>query len=281
MAVPPPDPKFDLRGICAEVNCLHFSCKAQVPCLPLLFSGQGRDQQVHTWNLAEGRNEVIESISLECVGFCKCSLLKTSCCLLALPTGESAKIDVLDLHSKKRVSSVIPNSDSRWGMAMCMKLWEPESGSSPLLLVGYEDGSVVLWNVLEHKFLSRLVCHKEPVMSLDFDSEKARGASGSSEKILSVWSLDEQQNLKAYTTQEIINPGVADVVLRQDRKILATAGWDHRVRIFGWKKMKPLAVLQYHSATVHCVSFSDHANPTDRLVAAGSKDQRISLWSIY
>ncbi|KAM4707128.1 guanine nucleotide-binding protein subunit beta-like protein 1 isoform 2-T2 [Discoglossus pictus] len=281
MAAPPPDPKFDLRGISAEVNCLHFSCLVQTACPPLLFSGQGRDFQICTWNLAEGRNEVIDRILMESVGFCKCSLLKTESCLLGVPSRENSQVDVLDLPSKKIVSSLIPNADSRWGMAMCMKIWQPLSGSSPLLLVGYEDGSVVLWNISEHKFMSRLACHTEPVMGLDFDCENLRGASGSSEKILSVWSLDEQQNLKAYKVQEIINPGISDVILRQDRKILATAGWDHRIRIFGWKKMKPLAVLQYHKATVHCVSFSDHINPTNRLLAAGSKDQRISIWAIY
>lgn len=44
------------------------------------------------------------------------------------------------------------------------------------------------------------MCHKEPVMSLDFDCMNAKGVSGSSEKILSVWILDEQQNLKVRTT---------------------------------------------------------------------------------
>uniref|UniRef100_A0A803JXK0 Guanine nucleotide-binding protein (G protein), beta polypeptide 1-like n=1 Tax=Xenopus tropicalis TaxID=8364 RepID=A0A803JXK0_XENTR len=320
MALPSPDPKFDLRGIDAEVNSLHFSCMVHRPSQPLLFSGssnglvhvwnlntrrsetvlsghqgksiywlhtlfhnrelllsQGRDLQIRTWNLAEGRREEIDSVPVESVGFCKCSLLKTESCLLAMPGKDSSQVQVLDLNSKKIVSSMKLSTDNQWGMAMCMKLWQPISGPSPLLLVGYEDGSVALWNVLEHRLMSRLTCHMEPVMSLDFDCLKARGASGSSERVLNVWSLDEQQNLKAYKTQELVNPGISDVVLRQDRKILATAGWDHRIRVFGWKRMKPLAVLQYHSAIVHCVSFSDHLTPEDRLLAAGSKDHLISL----
>ena len=40
--------------------------------------------------------------------------------------------------------------------------------------------------------------------------------------------------------------------------------------------MKPLAVLAFHSATVHCVAFN-----TTGLLAAGSGDQRISVWSLY
>lgn len=86
---------------------------------------------------------------------------------------------------------------------------------------------------------------------------------------------------KVYKTHKLVNAGISDITIRPDKKILATAGWDHRIRIFGWKKLKPLAVLDYHTATVHCVSFSDHSNPQHRLLAAGSKDQRISVWSIY
>lgn len=82
-------------------------------------------------------------------------------------------------------------------------------GSQPLLLAGYEDGSVVLWNLSTEKALSQLVCHQEPVMSLDFDSEKAKGISGSSEKVLSIWSLNEQQNLQV----RIIGPLVSFIPL--------------------------------------------------------------------
>lgn len=79
----------------------------------------------------------------------------------------------------------------------------------------------------------------------------------------------------------LTNPGVSLLRIRGDGKIIAAAGWDGNVRIFGWKKMKPLAVLQNHKDLVHSVAFSDHPEPSNRLMAAGSKDQRISLWSIY
>lgn len=79
----------------------------------------------------------------------------------------------------------------------------------------------------------------------------------------------------------LVNPGVSQLRLRGDRKLLASAGWDHRVRIFGWKKLQPLAVLKYHTDLVQSVAFSDHQDPRQRLLAAGSRDQRISLWSIF
>ncbi|XP_074062594.1 guanine nucleotide-binding protein subunit beta-like protein 1 isoform X2 [Macrotis lagotis] len=293
MPLPPPPPQFVLRGTQSAVNSLHFSCQTEAPSLPLLFSGslnglvhvwnlqtrrvditldghagqsvywvktledqhlllsQGRDLKLCLWDLAEGRNAPVDSLSLDSVGFCKGSILTEGtqrCWLLAVP-----------------------------GKGMD----EPASSSRPLLLAGYEDGSVVLWNIAERRILSRLSCHKEPVMSLDFDSRKAKGVSGSSEKVLCVWSLDEQQNLKVCRTQEFTNPGIADIAIRPDGKILATAGWDHRIRLFGWKQLKPLAVLDYHSAAVHCVAFSDPGRANEQLLAGGSKDQRISIWSVY
>ncbi|KAM8797903.1 guanine nucleotide-binding protein subunit beta-like protein 1 [Eudromia elegans] len=243
----------------------------------------GRDQRICLWDLAEGRTSVTDSVFTENVGFCRCSLLKVAQgrWLLAMAAKSLEEVQVLELPSKTSVCTLKPEVGAKLGMPMCLKLWQLDSASQPWLLAGYEDGSVILWNLSMGKAASQLVCHQEPVMSLDFDSEKAKGISGSSEKVLSIWSLNEQQNLQFHKTHELINAGISDITIRSDRKILATAGWDHRIRIFGWKKMKPLAVLDYHTSTVHCVSFSDHRNLSERLLAAGSKDHRISVWSIY
>ncbi|KAG7253225.1 hypothetical protein CRUP_014310 [Coryphaenoides rupestris] len=92
-------------------------------------------------------------------------------------------------------------------------------------------------------------------------------------------SLDTAYELKDPVT--LVNPGLAQLCIRGDGKLLASAGWDHRVRVFGWKKLRPLAALQHHTDMVLGVAFSDHRDPGQRLLAAGSKDKRISLWSIY
>ncbi|KAK1156590.1 guanine nucleotide-binding protein subunit beta-like protein 1 isoform X1 [Acipenser oxyrinchus oxyrinchus] len=242
---------------------------------------QGHDLRVCMWDLAEGRSVVTDSILTESVGFCQCSLLdrEGGHWLLAVPGADMAAVRVLDLPSKTPVCTLKP--DANLGMPMCLKLWQPDSGSSPLLWAGYEDGSVSLWNLSERSLLSRLACHAEPIMSLDFDPGKLRGVSGSSEKAINSWTLDGQQSLKLQDSVELVNPGISHLCIREDRRILATAGWNHRIRLLGWKKLKPLAVLQYHTDVVQFVAFSDHDVPNKRLMAAGSKDQRISFWSVY
>ncbi|XP_032085999.1 guanine nucleotide-binding protein subunit beta-like protein 1 [Thamnophis elegans] len=244
---------------------------------------QGRDQNICLWDLSEGRNIVTESLLTENVGFCRCSLSEVTekRSLLATAWKELEEICVLEMPSKTSVCTLKPEPDAKLGMPMSLKMWQPNTGSHPHLLAGYEDGSVVLWNVSMGRMLSRLICHKEPVMSLDFDAEKTKGVSGSSENKLCVWSHTRPEKLELQQTYQLTNPGISEVRLRQDKKILATAGWDHRIRLFGWKKLKPLAVLDYHTSTVHCVAFSDHNQPGERLMAAGSKDHRISVWSLY
>ncbi|XP_049978924.1 guanine nucleotide-binding protein subunit beta-like protein 1 isoform X2 [Alexandromys fortis] len=287
LSPPPPGPTFVLRGTQSPVNTLHFGPPSQALGSPLLFSGsqsglvhiwslqtrrtvatlnghegqgvtwlktlpqghqllsQGRDLRLCLWDLAEGRNTILDEIQLDSVGFCKSSVLARGqlCWMLAVPGKGNS---------------------------------ETNSSPRPLLLAGYEDGSVTLWDISERKVCSRIACHEEPVMGLDFDSQKAKGVSGSAGKVLAVWSLDDQQSLQVCKTQELTNPGIAEVTIRPDHKLLATAGWDHRIRVFHWRTMKPLAVLAFHSASVCCVAFA-----TDGLLAAGSKDQRISIWSLY
>jgi hypothetical protein len=67
----------------------------------------------------------------------------------------------------------------------------------------YEDESVAPWDILEPKVCSRVACHEEPIMGLDFDSQKVRGVSGSAGKALAVWSLDGQQSLQVRLGAEI------------------------------------------------------------------------------
>ncbi|XP_007533994.2 guanine nucleotide-binding protein subunit beta-like protein 1 isoform X1 [Erinaceus europaeus] len=317
---PSPDPQFVLRGTQSAVHALHFHSGAQGQGCPLLFSGsqnglvhiwslqtrrvlttldnhggqcvtwlqtlpqghqllsQGQDLRLCLWDLTEGRNAVVDFVHLESMGFCRGSTLAMGQqrWTLAVPGKGTDEVQILEMPSKTSVCTLKPEADAKPGMPMCLELWQADSSSRPLLLVGYEDGSVALWDISQRKVCSRVACHTEPVMSLDFDSQKTRGVSGSAEKALAVWSLDEQQALQVCRTHEITNPGIADVKIRPDHRILATAGWDHRIRVFHWRTMKPLAVLAFHSAAIHCVAFAN-----DGLLAAGSKDQRISVWSLY
>uniref|UniRef100_A0A3B4AIP7 Uncharacterized protein n=1 Tax=Periophthalmus magnuspinnatus TaxID=409849 RepID=A0A3B4AIP7_9GOBI len=245
---------------------------------------QGRDMQICLWDLAEGRYDVVDSIWTGSVGFCQSSMLETSAgkWMLAFPGEQTEEVRSYNtLPSKTLVSTLVP--DSKLGMVMCIKLWQSDLGTGPLLLAGYEDGSVLLWDVTQRSKLSQAKAHPEPVMCLTFDPTHLKGISGSSDSKLSSWIVDNSSLVVSQLQDSVtlVNPGVSQMCLRDDGKLLASAGWDHRVRLFGWKRLKPLAVLQYHTDMVLSVAFSNHQDPRQRLLAAGSKDHRISLWSVY
>ncbi|MEQ2287152.1 hypothetical protein AMECASPLE_009537 [Ameca splendens] len=321
MSRPAPCPIYTLRGAGAPLNTLHFRCPGgDTPLLfsgsakgaihmwnlnsrraEMVVEGhcgnsviwvstlqsrdslmsQGRDMQVCLWDLKEGRSEAVDSVWTGSVGFCQCSLLETSPSnyLLAFAGSQTEEIKIIEMPSKSPVSTLIP--DTKLGMVMCIKLWKSDSGLGPLLFAGYEDGSLLLWDVTQRSELSHVKAHPEPIMCLTFDPRHLRGVSGSCEKKLSSWMLDNQNNIQLQDCVMLVNPGVSQLRIRDDSRLLASAGWDHRVRVFGWKKLQPLAVLQYHTDMVLSLAFSDHQDPRQRLLAAGSKDQRISLWSIY
>ena len=71
--------------------------------------------------------------------------------------------------------------------------------------------------------------------------------------------------------------GVASLAVRPDRKLLAAGGWDKRVRLWQWKRWKPLAVLKQHTETVTAVHFSADS----RWLASASNDRTIALWDVY
>jgi len=168
------------------------------------------------------------------------------------------------------------------GTLMSMSPWSTGDGK---LLAGYESGHVVLWDWSNNVQLleTNLSDHLGTCMSLTWNVTRARGVvTGSEDKIV---VLDEQLNV--VKVRDITNKGVGSVCVRHDDKILICGGWDGRLRLFSWlypDKLKPLAVLKYHSDTVECV-VTGHC-PQGRLegkniILAGGKDGKISIWEIY
>ena len=55
---------------------------------------------------------------------------------------------------------------------------------------------------------------------------------------LTTWEIKLVKRIKLKAS------GVSEIVIRQDGRIFAAAGWDHTIRVFSNKTCAPLAVLQ-------------------------------------
>ena len=182
------------------------------------------------------------------------------------------------------------------GMAMSAKLWLPyggcASGTPPLALVGYENGSVMAWDLTALRprpwSVTPRNVFKSPLMGLDVNREGTVMFAGGVETAARAFALapgalrprhDIGLPVSCEAVEEVDRKeGIGQLALRPDGRVLATAGWDFRVRLFSAKapKFKPLAVLKYHDAAVNALDFSDDS----RLLVTGSKDQKIALWDV-
>lgn len=114
------------------------------------------------------------------------------------------------------------------------------------LAAGYEDGSVVVWDAAAPNapWAQRQLC-REPVTALAVDSACTGGAAGSAEYQLIVFKLDHAAGrISVRHSIELQKKGVGDVAVRPDRRLLAAAGWDGRVRLYKYRSGRQLALLK-------------------------------------
>lgn len=240
---------------------------------------QGRDGTVATWALSDNKWDQLGTIVTNAKGFCQCHIPRTLSSLIAAPSEQDWKITVWDLETRKAVASTREPKE-RLGMAMCIRLCDDCS----TVLTAYENGSIVAYDLRSGGSpITTVTLYTEPIMCMDFYEahEVGRGICGSMTKELCEFERHEEGLLEKRRVS-VINDGFCSVHVRPDGKIVASGGLDGRVRVFSWKTLKPLAVLDVHKESVQTVRFSkDKVCEAGSLLAAGSKDRTVSLWSLY
>ncbi len=167
-----------------------------------------------------------------------------------------------------------------------------------------DDKTVRVWKTDSHDSLAVLEGHADPVLS--FDSEGRELALGGSEARLRRWRVGTWRELQAPAqepsqgkvvqalatheapavymqqagTGRALSPveGTAEpvVVLSPDRRLVASAGGDHTVRVRRAGSGRELLSLKGHTGKVQSLAFS----PDGRLLASGGSDQTVRLWEV-
>jgi WD40 repeat protein len=68
---------------------------------------------------------------------------------------------------------------------------------------------------------------------------------------------------KPLKTSQTKHSGQQDLRIRSDGMILATAGWDCRVRVYSVQSLKELAVLKWHKEGCYAVAFANLLSPRE------------------
>ncbi|CAL1279904.1 unnamed protein product [Larinioides sclopetarius] len=240
----------------------------------------GRDGNLNVWNFLNEEWTVTRQFQSPNVGFCASVFyFRNNEPHLVLFNDDTHTLGIYNYKNETEDRTLKIKEEV--GMCMCMKAIYLKENT--FLLTGYESGHIGLWDCESDDEISQLKLHDEPVMCLDYDTEhKNRGVSGSVEKVLETWTIKEDFTLTKVQAVTISNAGINAVKIREDGKILMTGGSDSNIRIFSWKSLKLLALLDFHEMSIHCLSCSCFpVGKQTSVFASGSKDKCIALWSIY
>ncbi|CZS89034.1 related to ASTRA-associated protein 1 [Rhynchosporium agropyri] len=237
--------------------------------------------------------------------------------LIAVPnTRSSESVDIFHLPSSTRIYTVPSPPTFKGGMLMAVAMFYHPRNTNLTVVAAYESGHTSVSQLISSTWtcLYAAQVHTQPILSLDVSPAKDFYLTSSADAIIAKHPIPvavenvimavESMPLKTLQSK---HAGQQSLRIRNDGKVLATAGWDSRVRVYGVKAMKELAVLKWHKEGCYTVAFADVDSTEDgeskvlirrekamtvkeeRLwkaktshwLAAGSKDGKVSVWDIY
>jgi protein decreased size exclusion limit 1 len=200
--------------------------------------------------------------------------------LIAGPSGES-DIVIRDARlgvDMPAVSGAKAGGSGR-GMLMCIDVLGGGGGTGGFeLAAGYEDGCVAMWDTRSLR---------APVSSVSVSSDAVialAGCPGGGGFVAVGSAVDDFAAVckdRVVATGRLSEKGIGCVRWRRDGRVVATAGWDGRARLWDGRRktnslLRPLGTLQWHTDQVQCVSFSRESG----VVATGGKDKNVAVWNV-
>ncbi|KAL8676530.1 MAG: hypothetical protein Q9186_006961 [Xanthomendoza sp. 1 TL-2023] len=185
--------------------------------------------------------------------------------LIAVPnTIDSGGIDIYQLPSESRAAVIHADRNITTGMVMALEI---QAESTRLQVVaGYESGHTMVFVQSDPGAqFQRLYCaqsHSQPILSMSIlpsrdcymtSSADANIAKHPLPAVQGIWKTE----LKPFKVVQTKHSGQQGLQVRSDGKILATAGWDARVRVYSSKTMKELAVLKWHKLGCYTTAFAE------------------------
>ena len=140
---------------------------------------------------------------------------------------------------------------------------------------GSVDKSVRLWNA-DGTFRQELKGHEDTVYGVSFSADGTKLVSASNDKTVRIW---DRKTGKLLHLLNIHGAGLIYATFSPDQKILATLGWDKKIKLWQWHNddhPRLLHVLEGHTDTVWSIAFS----PDSQSLASTSNDRTVKIWNV-
>ncbi|MCY7331885.1 MAG: WD40 repeat domain-containing protein [Pseudanabaena sp. CAN_BIN31] len=140
---------------------------------------------------------------------------------------------------------------------------------------GSVDKSVRLWNA-DGTFRQELKGHEDTVYGVSFSADGTKLVSASNDKTVRIW---DSKTGKLLHLLNIHGAGLIYATFSPDQKILATLGWDKKIKLWQWNNNdypQLLHVLEGHTGTVWSIAFS----PDGKSLASTSNDRTVRIWNV-
>jgi WD40 repeat protein len=173
------------------------------------------------------------------------------------------------------------DTDTSHGMLMSIAPHCVAGGyeSSNIISAGYEDGSVLTWDIrsVQRSLFHAKVC-SESILSID-SSPRGGGmvlVGSASNEIVAVLEND------VVARKVLRSSGIASLLWRGDGKVVASAGWDGRIRFWDGRRnhrfLRSLGSLHWHDeGCVQALAFSKDM----KTLASGGRDRTLALWRCF
>lgn len=262
--------------------------------LSIVFLSQGKDGLLNIFTQANRELEfkIWRTIKISIISFCSFSsiTLENYFLVAACDHSDPEIVNIFSPTQSCLIEKKKRTSKGKYGLPMALKLFE--NYSMYFLLIGHENGHMRLIKIIDNVDLlcqevTEIGCFTDMITAIDFDAILSKGICGSCDRKVVKFSLIKrpsgQIEFKIKKEINITNPGLSFVAIRSDSKIVATGGWDKRIRVFGWKSLKTLAVIDFHKGKIESLALSSKpmSNNQEYYLAVASKDRTISLWSLY
>lgn len=235
---------------------------------------ENKTGEIKFWQINGFELVLLHTISTNAIGFCKLALYKTNM-LLCKDQKSTASCYSTVTYDKINLFDPRQQKDSLGDLMVVKPI-------ANYVFCGYEANVILLWKderiVSQYNF-PELEC----LMTLDVDSDMTKGICAGSSNMINTFYIENEQ-LRFNKSIKITNPGVSVLQVRPDNKIVAAACWDHTVRLFSWKSIKLLVILDSHSTGIINIMYSESCITFCKakyILAVANKDNRIVLWDVY